>query len=103
MAKVLVELKNGAVMSVAATTDDVEVYVFDHDMVASGTIGELKRYLGYADAPVEVDAVIVEDELMSRVEDLIAEGQAKIEDMTGVWEDDEAEAAGDLTMIMRRR
>ncbi len=96
MPKVLIEIKNGAVMNVETTSDDVEIYVFDHDVVSEGSIGELKRYLAHADEPVDVDRVAFEDDFVARLEDLVAEGQARLDDMTEGWDDaeepDEAEA-----------
>ncbi len=105
MPKVLVELKDGAVMNVETTSDDVEVYVVDHDVIDEGKTGELKRYLAGLDTPVEVDGVIPEDELMTRLEELIAEGKAGLEDRAHAWEDenDEAEEFSDLTRVMRTR
>ena len=105
MSKVLVELKDGTVMNVETTSDDLEVYVVDHDVISEGSIGELKRYLANLDTPVEVDGVVLEDELMTKLEDLIAEGKAKLEDMADAWEDenDEAEEFPDLTKVMRPR
>ena len=51
MPKVLIEIKNGTVMNVETTSDDVEVYVVDHDVINNGSVGELKRYLADADGP----------------------------------------------------
>jgi hypothetical protein len=106
MPKVLIEIKSGAVMSVETTSDDIEVYVVDHDIINDGGIGELKRYLRDVDVPFEVDGVVPEDELMAKLEDLCAEGKARLEDMTDAWEDDEKDAAdevSDLTRVMRSR
>jgi len=106
MPKVLIEIRNGTVMNVETTSDDVEVYVVDHDVINSGTTGELKRYLADMDGPVEVDGVVLEDELTAKLDDLIAEGKAKLEDMVEVWEDDERDEADevfDLTRVMRSR
>jgi hypothetical protein len=105
MPKVLVELKDGTVMNVETSSDDVEVYIVDHDVISEGSIGELKRYLAGLDAPVDFDGVMPEDDLMTRLEDLIAEGKARLEDMTNAWEDesDEAEEFSDLTKVMRPR
>ena len=101
----LVELKDGAVMNVETSSDDVEVYIVDHDVISEGSIGELKRYLASLDTPVEVDSVILEDELMTQLEDLIAEGKARLEDMAHAWEDeaDETEEFSELTEVMRPR
>ena len=52
------------------------------------------------------DAVVLEDELMTRLEDLSAEEQAKLERMTGVWDDDDegdADGVTDLTRVIRSR
>ena len=106
MPKVLVEIKNGTVLNVETTSEDVEVYVVEHDVVSDGSIDELKRYLRDLDAPVDVDAVVLEDELMTRLEDLSAEGQAKLEHMTEVWDDDDegdADGVTDLTRVIRSR
>ena len=105
MSKVLVELKDGMVINVETTSDDIEVYVVDRDVINEGSIGELKRYLANLDAPVEVDGVVLEDELMTKLEDTIAEGKAKLEDRAHAWEDenDEAEEFSDLTKVMRSR
>jgi hypothetical protein len=89
MPKVLIEIKNATVTSVETTSDDIEVYVFDHDMISEGSISEVKYYLGHADEPVEVDAVVPEDELMADLEDLIAEGEALLDQMRGVPDDEE--------------
>jgi hypothetical protein len=86
MPKVLIEIKNGALTNVETTSDDVEIYVFDHDVISEGSTGELKRYLAQAIEPVDVDGIVSEDELMAKLEDLIAEGQAKLGDMAGVWD-----------------
>lgn len=51
MPKVLIEIKNGTVMNVETTSDDLEVYVVDHDVVDKGSIGEPKRYLAHGDEP----------------------------------------------------
>jgi hypothetical protein len=40
MPKVLIEIKNATVTSVETTSDDIEVYVFDHDMISEGSVGE---------------------------------------------------------------
>ena len=106
MPKVLVEIKNGATMSVETTSDGIEVYVVDHDIISDGGIGELKRYLRGLDVPIEVDAVVLEDDLTARLEDLIDEGKARLEDMTDAWEEDEKDVAdevSDLTRVMRSR
>jgi hypothetical protein len=105
MSKVLVEIKDGTVMNVETTSEDVEVYVIDHDLISEGSIGELKRHLADLAAPVEVDGVVLEDELMAKLEDLIAEGKAKLEDMADAWEDekDEVDEFSDLTRVMRPR
>jgi len=105
MSKVLVEIKDGTVMNVETTSEDVEVYVIDHDLISEGSIGELKRHLADLAAPVEVDGVVLEDELMAKLEDMIAEGKAKLEDMTDAWEDDkdDADEFSDLTRVMRPR
>ena len=105
MSKVLVELKDGTVMNVETTSDDVEVYIVDHDVISDGSIGELKRYVAGMDTPVEVDGVVLEDELMTKLEDLIAEGKARLEDVAHAWEDedDEAEELSDLTKVMSPR
>jgi hypothetical protein len=104
MPKVLIEIKSGAVMNVQTTSDDVEVYVVDHDVISDGSISELKHYLAEVDIPVDVDAVVLEDDLMTRLEDLIDEGKAKLEDMTEAWEVDEENESGevyDLARVMR--
>ncbi len=106
MPKVLVEIKNGAVMNVETTSEDIEVYVVDHDVISNGSIGELKRYLADLDAPIETDAVILEDELMAKLDDLAEEGKAKLEDMTDAWEadeEDEPDELYDLPRVMRSR
>ncbi len=108
MPKVLVELKDGTVMNVETSSDDLEVYIVDHDVISEGSIGELKRYLANLDTPVEVDSVILEDELMTQLEDLIAEGKARLEDMAHAWEDegdeeDNTEEFSDLTKVMKPR
>ena len=105
MSKVLVELKDGIVMNVEASSEDVEVYIVDHDVISDGSIGELKRYLANLDAPIDFDGVVPEDELITRLEDLIAEGKARLEDMAHAWEDEteEAEEFSDLTKVMRSR
>jgi len=105
MAKVLVEMRNGALLNVETTSDDVEVFVVDHDIIHEGSIGELKRYLRDLDAPVEVDAVVPEDDLVAKLEDLIAEGEARLEDMADAWENNETDEAGeipDLTQVRGR-
>jgi hypothetical protein len=106
MAKALLEIKKGMVANVDTTSDGVEIYVFDHDVIREGSIGELKRYLAHADEPVDVDDIVSEDEVMAKLEDLIAEGQAKLEDMTGVWDDaeelDEPEEVDVSPYIARR-
>ena len=104
MPKVLIEIKNGTVMHVETTSEDVEVYVVDQDAISDGNIGELKRYLADLDSPIDVDAVVLEDDLMTKLEDLIDEGKARLEDMTGTWNDDEGdEAVGvcDLRSVTR--
>jgi hypothetical protein len=105
MSKVLVELKDGTVMNMETSSDDVEVYIVDHDVISEGSIGELKRYLAGLDAPVDFDGVVPEDELMTRLEDLITEGKVRLEDMAHAWEDenDEPEELSDLTKVMRSR
>ena len=105
MPKVLVELKDGTLMNVETTSEDVEVYVVDHDVISEGSRAELKRYLATLDVPVEVDGVMLEDDLMTKLEDLIAEGKAGLEDMAHAWEDenDEAEELSDLTNVIRPR
>jgi hypothetical protein len=106
MAKALLEIKKGMVANVDTTSDGVEIYVLDHDVVREGSIGELKRYLAHADEPVDVDDIVSEDEVMAKLEGLIAEGQAKLEDMTGVWDDaeelDEPEEVDISPYIARR-
>jgi hypothetical protein len=89
MPKVLIEIKNATVTSVETTSDDIEVYVFDHDMISEGGISEVKCYLGHADEYVEVDAVVPEDELMADLENLIAEGEALLDQMRGAPDDEE--------------
>jgi hypothetical protein len=103
MPKVLIEIKDGTVINVETTSDNVEVYVVDHDVIDDGSIAELKRYLSDVDAPVEVDGVVREDEFMTKLEDLIAEGKSKLEDMTDTWEDDtdEADEVCDLARVTR--
>ena len=108
MSKVLVELKDGAVMNVETSSDEIEVYIVDHDVIGEGSIGELKRYLANLDTPVEVDSVLLEDELMTKLEDLIAEGKARLEDMSHAWDDEEdeeedAEEFSDLTKVVKPR
>jgi hypothetical protein len=83
MPKVLIELKNATVMNIAATSDDVTVYVFDHDAVSQAGLGEVRYYLAQASEPVEVDAVVSEDRLMSALEELITEGEVMVEEFTG--------------------
>ena len=113
MPNVLVEIKDGTVLSIETTSEDVEVYVVDHDVISDGTIGELKRYLRDLDAPADVD-VILEDELMAKLEELIAEGNARLEDGADAgeenedgadaWEENEdgdADEVTDLTSVMR--
>ena len=89
MPKVLIEIKSGTVTNVETTLNDVEIYAFDHDIIREGSIGELKRYLADASEPIEVDCSVPEDELVTRLEDLIAAGQATLDDMRGAWDDDE--------------
>jgi len=101
MPKVLIEIKDGTVMNVETTSDDVEVYVIDHDVINSGRIGELKRYLADVDGPVEVDGVVLEDELMAKLDDLVAEGKAKLEDMVEAWEDDERDEVDEVCDLIR--
>ena len=104
MPKVLIELKDGSVMNVEATSEDVEIYIVDHDVISDGSTGELKRYLADLDAPIELDTVLLEDELMAKLEELVAEGKARLEDIVNAWEDDnEPEEISDLTAIMRSR
>jgi len=105
MSKVLVELKDGAVMNVETSSDEIEVYIVDHDVIGEGSIGELKRYLAHLDTPVEVDGVLLEDELMTKLEDLIAEGKARLEDLANAWDDEEdgTEEFSDLTKVVRPR
>ena len=108
MSKVLVELKDGAVMNVETSSDEIEVYIVDHDVIGEGSIGELKRYFANLDTPVEVDSVLLEDELMTKLEDLIAEGKARLEDMSHAWDDEEdeeedAEEFSDLTKVVKPR
>ena len=106
MPKVLIEIRNGTVLNVETTSEDVEVYVVDHDVISDGSIGELKRYLRDMDAPVDVDAVVLEDDLTTKLEDLVAEGRAKLEDMTEVWDDDgerDADEVTNLTSVIRSR
>jgi hypothetical protein len=105
MPKVLVELRDGAVINVETTSEDVEVYIVDHDVISEGSRGELKRYLANLDVPVEVDGVMLEEDLMTRLEDLIAEGKAGLEDMAHAWEDenDDTEEMTDLTNVIRAR
>ncbi len=91
MKKVLIELKNAAVMNVETTSDEVDIYVFDHDVVSEGTIAELKRYLAHADEPIEVDAVVSDVELMASREDLVAEGEAALEERRGAPDDEDEE------------
>jgi hypothetical protein len=105
MPKVLVEIKNGTVLNVEATSEDVEVYVVDHDVISDGTIGELKRYLRDLDAPADVD-VVLEDELMATLEEVIAEGNARLEDRAEAWEENEdgdTDEVTDLTSVIRSR
>jgi hypothetical protein len=51
MRKVLIEIKNGTVTNVETTSDDVEVYVVDHDLDDNGVTGEVKLYAADADEP----------------------------------------------------
>ena len=105
MSKVLVELKEGTVTNVETTSEDVEVYVVDHDVISEGTVGEVKRYLASLDAPIEVDGLLLEEDLMTRLEDIIAEGKARLEDMTSSWEEEneEADDLAGLTNVIRHR
>ncbi len=105
MPKVLVELKDGTVMNVETTSEDVEVYIVDHDVISEGTTGEVKRYLAALDSPIDIDGVLLEDDLMTRLEDIIAEGKARLEDMAHAWEDEEIEPEEltDLTNVIRHR
>ncbi len=105
MPKVLVELKDGAVMNVETTSEDVEVYVVDYDVFSEGTTGEIKRYLAGLDEPVDVDGVLLEDDFMTKLEDIIAEGKSKLEDIAQAWEDedDEPEELADVTNVIRHR
>ena len=91
-------------MNVQTTSDDIEVYVVDHDVMSDGSLSELKHYLAEMDAPVDVDAVVLEDELMAKLEDLTDEGKAKLEDMTDAWDADDGSDSGevyDLARVMR--
>jgi len=105
MPKVLVELKNGDVINVEATSEDVEVYIVDHDVISEGSRAEQKRYLANLDVPVEVDGVMLEEDLMARLEELMAKGKAGLEDMAHAWEDesDDMEELPDLTTVVRHR
>jgi hypothetical protein len=89
MEKILIELRDNMLANVEATSEDVEVYVFDHDVISEGNIGELKRYLAHANEPIEVDTVVKEDELVADLKDLIEEGQCMLEDLLGDQEDEE--------------
>jgi len=82
MPKVLIELKDATIKNIEATSDDVTVYIFDHDAVSQGGLGELTYYLAQASEPVEVDAVVSEDRLMAALEELIAEGEVVVEELT---------------------
>ncbi len=99
MPKVLVELKDGAVANVVTTSEDIEVYVIDHDVISGGSIGEMKRYLSTLDSPIEVEAVLLEDDLMARLEEITAEGKARLEDLADAW-DDESEVDGELPDVV---
>ncbi|HVN25035.1 MAG TPA: hypothetical protein VMT71_13770 [Syntrophorhabdales bacterium] len=105
MPKVLVELKEGTVISVETTSEDVEVYVVDHDVISEGTAGEVKRYLASLDAPIDVDGLLLEEDLMTKLEDIVVEGKARLEDMTSAWEDEdeEPEELSDLPNVIRHR
>ncbi len=105
MPKVLVELKDGDVINVETTSEDVEVYIVDHDVISEGSRAEQKRYLASLDMPVEVDGVMLEEDLMARLEELLAEGKAGLEDMAHAWEDenDDVEELTDMTTVMRHR
>ncbi len=101
MAKVLIEIEQGTVTHVETSTDELEVYVFDHDIVREGRAGDLKRYLRDANAPVEID-MVAEEDLETKLQALVGEGRAKLEDMTGVREDEE-KGVFDLVTLMKRR
>ena len=105
MPKVLVELKEGTVMNVETTSEDVEVYVVDHDVISGGTVGEVKRYLANLDSPIDVDGLLLEEDLMTKLDDIIGEGKARLEDMTSAWqdEDEEPEELSDLSNVIRHR
>ncbi len=104
MPKMLVELKDGAVMNIETTSEDIEVYVVDHDVLSEGTTGEVKRYLAGIDTPVDIDSVLLEDDLMTKLEDIIAEGKARLEDIADVWDDnEEPEELSDLTNVIHHR
>ncbi len=104
MPKVLVELKDGAVMNIETTSEDIEVYVVDHDIISEGTTGEVKRYLAQIDAPIDIDGVLLEDDLMAKLEDIIAEGKASLEDIADAWdENEEPEELSDLTNVIHHR
>jgi len=81
MPKVLIEMKDSVITNIEATSDDVTVYVFDHDAVSQGASREVRYYLAQASEPVEVDAIVSEDGLMAALEDLIAGGEVMIEEL----------------------
>ena len=58
----LIEIQNGTVMNVDATSCDVDAYVIDHDVINEGSAGDLKRYLANVGLPVEIDGVAHEDD-----------------------------------------
>ncbi len=104
MPKMLVELKDGAVMNIETTSEDIEVYVVDHDVISEGTTGEVKRYLAQIDAPIDIDGVLLEDDLMTKLEDIIAEGKARLEDIADGWdESEEAEELSDVMNVIHHR
>jgi hypothetical protein len=80
---VLIELKDATITNIEATSDDVTVYIFDHDAVSQGGLGDVRYYLAQASEPVELDAVVSEDRLMAALEELIAEGEVVAEELTG--------------------
>jgi hypothetical protein len=60
MPRFLIEIQNGTVMNVDATSCDVDAYVID--VISEGSAGDLKRYLVNVDLPVEIDGVAHEDD-----------------------------------------
>ena len=78
---VLIEMKDSIITNIEATSEDVTVYVFDHDVVSHGASREVRYYLAQAGEPVEVDAIVSEDRLMSALEDLISGGEVMIEEL----------------------